>query len=323
MTENLSEIGFGTWAWGNKLIWGYKPERDDILLEKTFAEAIKGGLTFIDTADSYGIGNLNGRSETLLGNFMHDLPATKRKQITIATKLAPFPWRLGKNSIKKAFNASKRRLRGNIDRVQLHWSTARYAPWQEAQLIDGLGDLYEEGCFKEIGLSNFGPKRLMWIHNRLEKRGIPIKSLQIQFSLLTLFSSNQQQLHDLCNDMKIELIAYSPLALGILAIPPGINTSPTTFFRNKLFQQLLPKTITLRKGLKIIGEKHNASQAQVALNWCRSHGTKPIPGIRNVSQTKDTIAALKWKLSYQEREYLDRLRKECLVSMPVNPLQSA
>ena len=54
-------IGFGTWAWGNKLVWGYKPETDDILLKKTFFDAIAGGLDLVDTADSYGTGSFFGQ----------------------------------------------------------------------------------------------------------------------------------------------------------------------------------------------------------------------------------------------------------------------
>ena len=107
------------------------------------------------------------------------------KSLTVATKLAPYPWRIGRNGFKNAFQASKTRLQGKLDRVQLHWSTARYAPWQEVQLIDGLGDLFEEGQISELGISNMGPTRLRWFHNRLQLKGIPLKSLQVQFSLLS------------------------------------------------------------------------------------------------------------------------------------------
>ena len=69
----LAKIGFGTWSWGNKLLWGYIPEEDDQLLEQTFQVAINNGLNFIDTADSYGIGKLNGRSEVLLGKYLSKL----------------------------------------------------------------------------------------------------------------------------------------------------------------------------------------------------------------------------------------------------------
>ena len=315
-------IGFGTWAWGNKIVWGYKPETDDILLKKTFFDAINGGLDLIDTADSYGTGRLFGQSEKLIGDFLEELPMRKIKKITIATKLAPFPWRIGRNGLKKAFQESNKRLGGKMKRVQLHWSTYRYAPWQEEQLLNGLGDLYEQGLIEEIGLSNTGPKRLSYLYQKLKGRGIKIKSIQIQFSLLTRPSLEDEKIKNICNENNIEYLAYSPLALGLLTIPPDKYPKPSTFLRQKLFQSALPKTKDLRKILTNIGQNYSASQAQVALNWVRSHGAKPIVGIRNPSQAKDAITALKWSLTKNEKEKLDALRNECLANMPQNPFNS-
>ena len=105
----LSGIGFGTWAWGNQFVWGYEPGRDDLRLAATFHEAIASGLTLVDTADSYGTGRLNGRSELLLGGFVEELPPSLQARPVIATKLAPFPWRLGRRGLDRAFQASRRR----------------------------------------------------------------------------------------------------------------------------------------------------------------------------------------------------------------------
>ena len=86
----LNGIGFGTWAWGNKAVWGYDAQRDDARLRTTFRQALSSGLNLIDTADSYGTGSLSGRSEALLGDFIAELPSLRRSQLTVATKLAPF-----------------------------------------------------------------------------------------------------------------------------------------------------------------------------------------------------------------------------------------
>ena len=322
MTKKEVGIGFGTWAWGNKLVWGYKPETDDILLKKTFFNAIDGGLDLIDTADSYGTGSLFGQSEKLIGNFLEELPKRKIKRITIATKLAPFPWRIGRNGLHKAFQESNKRLKGHMKRVQLHWSTYRYAPWQEEQLLNGLGDLYEKGLIQEIGLSNTGPKRLIFLYQQLKERGIKIQSIQMQFSLLTKPSLEDEKVKNICKKNNIEYLAYSPLALGLLAIQPDKSPKPSTFLRQKLFQRILPKTKELRELLNNIGKKYSASQAQVALNWVRSHGAKPIVGIRNPVQANDAISALTWSLKNSEKERLDSYRNECLINMPQNPFTS-
>lgn len=322
MTKKTIGIGFGTWAWGNKLVWGYKAETDDILLKKTFFDAIDGGLDLVDSADSYGTGSLFGQSEKLIGDFLEELPKRKLKKITIATKLAPFPWRIGRNGLNKAFQESNQRLKGNMTRVQLHWSTYRYAPWQEEQLLNGLGDLYEEGLIKEIGLSNTGPKRLNYLFQNLKKRGIKISSIQMQLSLLTKPSLEDEQIKNICDENEIEYLAYSPLGLGILTVPPDKYPKPKTFLRQKLFQRILPKTVELRTLLTNFSKKYSASQAQVALNWVRSHGAKPIVGIRNPFQAKDAISALNWSLTKSEKQSLDFCRNSCLANMPQNPFTS-
>lgn len=319
----MSSIGFGTWAWGNKLLWGYNPEKDDKILEETFNEAVNRGLKFIDTADSYGTGKFNGRSEILLGKFLKKLSSNQSKNLIIATKLAPYPWRIGRKGFFHAFQASKERLQNKLDRVQLHWSTFKYAPWQEVQLIDGLADLFESGLISEIGISNMGPNRLRWFHNRLNLRGIPLKSLQIQFSLLSPQPQKQLELKEVCKELNIDLLAYSPLALGILSIPPSqTNINSATFLRRSVFQRLLPASINLRKGLRNIANDRGVSQSQVALNWCRSHNVIPIPGIRNPKQAKDAAEACKWDLNKKEKQILDNLSKDCKARMPNNPFQS-
>tara|TARA_Y100001968_G_C19310852_1_gene694086 strand:- start:136 stop:1107 length:972 start_codon:yes stop_codon:yes gene_type:complete len=322
----LLGIGFGTWAWGNQILWGYDSNQDDKILEDTFNKAIKGGLSLVDTADSYGTGILNGRSETLLGEFIEKLPSKQIQKINITTKLAPYPWRLGRKGFQKAFEASKRRLKGHLDRVQLHWSTSRYFPWQEEALIENLGDLIESERIQEIGVSNLGPERLLYIHNTLKKRGIKLKSLQVQLSLLspqrvTYFNAN---IGKICKELNIDIIAYSPLSLGILSVPPGYKNKNKriTFLRNRIFNEILPASIDLRKLMEEIAKGNNASQSQVALNWCRANGAIPIPGLRNPSHAEDAIKALSWNLSKKEKAKLDELSENCKIRMPNNPFQS-
>lgn len=319
----MTGIGFGTWAWGNQLLWGYQPERDDPDLAATLSAAVQGGLSLVDTADSYGTGRLNGRSERLLGQFLRAMDPVQSQKLKVATKLAPFPWRLGRGGFKRAFDASKERLGGRLDRIQLHWSTARYAPWQELPLLDGLGDLVEQGLVPELGLSNVGPKRLRFLHEHLLNRGISLKSVQVQLSLLAPEPVLHGELADVCRELGVELLAYSPLALGILAIPPGAQGTTATMLRSRLFQRLLPASEVLRAVMVEIAASRSASMAQVALNWCRAHGACPIPGLRRPAQVIDVTQALQWSLSETERQALDQASKKTVARMPANPFQSA
>ena len=319
-------IGFGTWAWGNRLLWGYEPAVDDDVLAATFQQAIDGGLRFIDTADSYGTAQLNGRSESLLGKFLEMLPPKRLHSLTVATKLAPFPWRLGRRGFDRAFRASRNRLRGNLKRVQLHWSTARYAPWQENPLVDGLADLVTAGIVQELGVSNVGPKRLRQLHERLDQSGVKLQSLQVQLSLLS--PDPLKMLVPICRELSIDLIAYSPLSLGILTVVPGkeetlLKQPRITAIRRRLFYRMLPGSLNLRLAMMQIAERRGASMAEVALNWCRAHGACPIPGIRRPEQARDAVSALNWQLDNRERSQLDDLSCNCTVRMPVNPFQSS
>ena len=321
--DPLNGIGFGTWAWGNQLLWGYEAERDDGRLEETFRQALSSGLDLIDTADSYGTGRLDGRSEQLLGQFAARLPATRRDQLCIATKLAPFPWRLGRRGLDQALQASRQRLQGHLRRVQLHWSTARYAPWQEVQLLDGLADRVLDGTVAEVGVSNIGPKRLAWMHERLAQRGVPLRSVQVQYSLLSPGDAKADALRQLCHERKIEVLAYSPLAFGVLTLSPEAERRSGTFLRRQLFNRLMPASRNIRTVIAAIAATRNASMAQVALNWCRAQGTTPIPGLRTPDQARDVAAALRWSLTPEEIEQLTEARRKCAVRTPSNPFQSA
>ena len=319
----VTGIGFGTWAWGNQLLWGYRSETDDPELKATFSAAVAAGLQLVDTADSYGTGQLNGRSEELLGQCLEGLDLSSRANLIVATKLAPFPWRLGRRGLVKAFQASRQRLRGQLDRVQLHWSTARYAPWQERPLLDGLADLVVQGEVRELGVSNVGPQRLRLLHDHLARRGVRLASVQVQFSLLAPEPIRSGGILDVCRNLGLEVLAYSPLALGVLARRPGWTPTDATLLRSGLFRRLLPGSLVLRQAMADIAQVRGVSQVQVALNWCRAHGTCPIPGFRRPAQVEDAKKALSWCLTDQERRLLDQLSLECPVRMPDNPFQSA
>ena len=318
----LNSIGFGTWAWGNEFVWGYDSKTDDGRLAATFRQALSSGLNLIDTADSYGTGRLNGRSESLLGGFIDALPASRRSQLVVATKLAPFPWRQGRRGFHRAFDASQKRLGGHLKRVQLHWSTARYAPWQEAALLDGLADLVQAQQVDELGVSNVGPRRLRWMQARLMARGVKLRSVQIQWSLLSPGLAQAQEVLDLAQSLDIEVLAYSPLAFGVLSCAPAEAPRPSTWVRQRLFRRLLPESLEIRQLLLAISTERGASMVQVALNWCRATGATPMPGVRTPSQAVDVAAALTWQLSESECSVLNQARERCIARMPSNPFQS-
>ena len=317
----LPEMGCGTWAWGNRLLWGYTQNMDP-QLQSVFDYCVNHGVTLFDTGDSYGTGRLNGRSESLLGKFAAAYKGTNQPQICLATKLAAYPWRLIRHSMVAACNASAQRLGRNVDLVQLHWSTANYAPWQEGPLLDGLADLYERKLVKGVGLSNFGPKRLRKIYPRLRDRGVPIATLQVQYSLLSTYPVTELGIQDTCNELGIRLIAYSPLCLGILTGKYRDRSQFPQGLRNLLFRQLLPGVQPVLQTLEAIAHARQKTMAQVALNWCLCKGFIPIPGAKTLAQAQANIGALGWRLDTGEVAELDTAVKRCDKQMVQNIFQT-
>ena len=316
------KIGLGTWSWGNKILWDYKTINDVDLLD-TYKEAVKRGINLIDTADSYGTGNLNGRSEELLGKFLLDTNSLKKKRIQIATKLAPYPWRVGNKGFTRPFLKSLERLNNKLDIVQLHWSTAKYNPWQELQLLDNLCDLIDQGFNFQIGLSNIGPERLKTIIKYLSKRDKRVKSVQIQFSLLSPDIMKQMNVKSICENNDIDFLAYSPLSFGILCTDPEKDEDKkNSFLRSLIFRKYKNSTIELRRCLKNIAVSRSVSQAQVAINWCCYQGAVPIVGMRKKSQVIDISNVYKWNLNQKEFNLLQQASKNCLKKMPSNPFSS-
>jgi len=313
-------MGCGTWAWGNRLLWGYDATMD-AELRQVFNRCVQQGVTLFDTGDSYGTGRLSGQSEKLLGQFSQKYTGTNAEHICLATKLAPYPWRLTRSSMVKACDASAERLQRPIDLAQLHWSTANYFPWQELPLLDGLMDLYEQEHIRGIGVSNFGPKRLRRIHKRFAERGLAIATLQVQYSLLSTAPVTELGVKEVCDELGIQLIAYSPLALGILTGKYSTNYLPSGL-RGLAFRQILPGVQGLLSCLMAIAKERQKTPAQVAINWCMCKETIPIPGAKTLNQAEQNIGALGWRLSDGEVSELDNAASRTDKTMVQNIFQS-
>lgn len=317
---SLPPLGCGTWAWGNQLLWEYDKSQDQ-QLQQVFNLCVDNGVTLFDTGDSYGTGKLKGRSEQLLGQFCHEYQGEEKANICIATKLAAYPWRLTRQSMVSACGASAERLGKPVDLVQMHWPTANYAPWQENALLDGLADLYEQGEVKGVGLSNYGPKRLRKVYQKFIDRGVPIVTLQVQYSLLSTDTVEQLDLKQICDELGIQLIAYSPLTLGLLTGKYGNGVFPKGV-RGLLFRYLLPGIKPVLSCLQEIATSRNKTMSQIALNWCLCKGTIPIPGAKNPKQAEENIGALGWRLSEAEVSELDIAARKVTRTMVKNPFQT-
>lgn len=317
----LPPIGLGCWAWGDSLFWGYNPSQDkdlnevfDYVASKTSSSPSSSVL--LDTAEAYGL----GRSESLIGDFSKNLSAETQEKVVVATKFAAVPLRTKPENVVKAALGSQKRLDRPIDLYQIHFPNAfaNEAYW------DGLADAYEQGIVKNVGVSNYGVDALRACHAALAKRGVPLTSNQIQYSLLYRYPE-QNGLLQACKDLDVEVLSYSPLALGLLTgkYLSGASLKQLGGPRKKLFKETVDKPefqkllLTMEKVASNHGNEANIPQ--VAINWCRAKGTIPIPGARNLRQVKSNYAALSWDLTADEVAMLDEAATYSYIDPAVSP----
>jgi pyridoxine 4-dehydrogenase len=160
------------------------------------------------------------------------------------------------------------------------------------------------------------------VHKRFQERGIPIKTLQVQYSLLSTYPVTELGLKDVCDELGITLIAYSPLGLGLLTGKFSENGSFPKGIRGFLCKQLLPGMKPLLGCLQEIANTRNKTMSQVAINWCISKGTIPIPGAKSLGQAQENIGALGWFLSDAEVVELDNAADRVEKKMVQNIFQT-
>lgn len=342
----ISAMGCGTWSWGNRILWDYDPSQDDEIYQsyKTVRDA---GVTLFDTADSYGTLDLNGRAEILLGQFERrylndckqgvgepsskgnkpfwDFSSTQSQQPQtplaqqVATKFAPYPWRLTRGSIVNAAKSSLERLNtdetdtrtAKLGIAQLHWSTRNYLPAQEPILWDGIADVYDEGLCEAVGVSNYGPQQLSRVATKLQDRNVPLAVAQVQYSLMTYkdLGGGDDDIVEQCRDLDCRLLSYSPLCLGLLTGKYDLDNLPRPGNpRRQLFRELLPGAQELLSTLQVMADDYDKTCAQVAIQWAIRKGTVPIPGARTVQMAEENVgAAVGWSLTPDAVEELDRV----------------
>lgn len=290
----ISPLGIGTWAWGDTLFWQYgKGGYTDADLKAAYQASLAYGINFFDTAEVYG----RGRSETLLGQFSREAGWP----VVIASKFFPYPWRLRRSEVLSALRASLRRLGlAQLDLYQVHWP---FPPVPIETWMEGMADAVEAGLVRAVGVSNYSVDQMRRAHEALARRGVRLASNQVEYSLLQR-KPETSGLLAACRELNVTLIAYSPLAQGLLTgkytpenPPPGV--------RGRRYAKVLARVQPLVALLREIGQAHGKTPAQVALNWTIAKGAVPIPGAKNARQAQDNAGALGWRLSAEEVARLD------------------
>ena len=306
----VSPIGLGVmqFAGGSGMFGMMFPDTSQEDKNLIISSAIEGGINWFDTAEIYGRGNSErGLRDALLHAGIKD------EDVIIGTKWFPM-FRTARN-IPRTIEDRLRYLSGfTIDLYMVHQPWGFSSPESE---MDAMADLVADGKIRSVGVSNFNVDQMQRAQAALEKRGLPLAVNQVQYSLLHR-NIESNGLLEAAKSMNVTIVAWSPLGSGILSgnfhkNPELLDRTPVG--RRFRLRRQLDRTAPLIEAQQEITEKHDATPAQVALNWLlNAHGDAvvAIPGASKVTQAVQNAGAMNFRLTEEEMVRLDTLSKEIL-----------
>ena len=317
----VSEICLGTMTWGSQNTEAEAHQQLDYALEH--------GVNFIDTAELYPTTPLSkdtyGDTERFIGTW-HSARGNRDKVI-IATKVAG-PGRdyirggapTSRAGILEAVDGSLKRLQTDyIDLYQLHWpnrghyhfrNSWTYSPWKQdrkkvaedlAEILETLGELEKAGKIRAIGLSNETAWGTMQFLKLAEEKGLPrVASIQNEYNLL--YRAFDLDLAEVCHHEDVGLLAYSPLAAGLLTgkYLDGAKPAGTRLTTNHdLGGRYQPHQEPAVAAYVDFAKDNGLDPAQMALAFCltRPFMASVIIGATSMDQLKADIASADVTLS--------------------------
>lgn len=296
-TLNINRIGLG--CMGMSEFYGSFNEDESI---KTLHKAIDLGVNFFDTADMYGW----GANERLLGKAFKG----RWNDIVLATKFAVMRGAkgefLGLNGkpeyIRKACDQSLQRL--GAEAIDLYYMHRQDPKVEIEEIVGAMAELVKQGKVKAIGLSEVNAETLRRAH------GVhPITALQTEYSLWS--REPEQELFDVCKELGITFVAYSPLGRGFLtgAIKSRADLEKGDFrLSNPRFtDEAIQENLKFVEVVERIAQNKGVTKAQVALAWVLSQNNEitAIPGTRKIHRLEENLGALKVELTEDDLSVIE------------------
>jgi aryl-alcohol dehydrogenase-like predicted oxidoreductase len=295
----VSELALGCGTFGTR--WGYGSTLDEA--KRVFDGYVAAGGNFLDTADSYQV----GQSEEWVGEFI----AGRRDDFVLATKFTlglkqdSKLLAVGNNrkNMVRSVEASLQRL--NTDRIDLYWVHMPDGATSSEEIVRGLDDLVRAGKVLYVGLSDFPAWRVARAVTIAELRGwAPIVGLQIEYSLVE--RTPDRELLPMAQGLGLGVVGWSPLGGGLLSgkYRRGENGRATNFGR-LIHQEDDPRKTATVDAVVAIAEENQVKPTQVALAWMATRGVIPILGPRTPGQLAENLGATNVTLSAQQVARLD------------------
>src|SRR5437764_689951 len=289
--SNLEVSALGMGCMG--MSYGYGPAADKQEMISLIRTAVERGITLFDTAEAYG----PFTNEELLGEAL----APVRDQVVIATKFG-FTFEGAKQSgtdsrpqhIKEVAEASLKRLK--TDHIDLFYQHRVDPDVPIEEVAGAVKDLIQEGKVRHFGLSEAGVQTI-----RRANAVQPVTVLQSEYSLW--WRKPEQEVLPALEELGIGLVPFSPLGRGFLAGKIDANTTfDKSDFRN-IVPRFSPEARATNQALvdllKSIGERKNATPAQLALAWLlgQKPWIVPIPGTTKLNRLEENIGAVSLELT--------------------------
>ena len=310
----VSELCLGT------MTFGFQCDEDTSL--SILDRAAEGGVTFIDTADVYPLGGglpTVGRTEEILGRGLKN----KRDRFFIATKcvgtIGSAAWDQGgsRKHVLDAIDASLRRLGTDyVDLYQLH-SPDPATPIDET--LGALDDIVRAGKARYVGCSNFLAYQVARAVGRSEVLQVArFVSVQPRYNLL--FRQIERELLPLCSEEGLGVVAYNPLAGGLLsgkhnpAHAPATGTRFTIGDAASAYQGRYwhDREFVTVEALRSVALREGISLVTLSVAWVLAHGavTAPIVGASRPEQLEASLAATKFVMTDELKSELDEITLE-------------